>query len=778
MLWNPYNADFTWVKRDDTDGDLYWRNGYRYRMRLLHDTWPLGSSVPEPWNDVEISIGYRWTSISDPTLPPVLGSQTLTSKLNLTPDPDTDIFANPGSDSDTRPNDVTVTEFTSDSPGAISATGTNDGNIRMRAGDVALFQGVPFVRGGSGGGGPPVLTETVTLANPNSSATTSVYDRLEMAVAVHSATAATVKNKVTLEVYARLVDESGDDVENTSAVSVANPQGFQEQAIFSKNYELEFAGYDKATVLNYNSSNAAWSAYWIPPKPSPTVDAPSPAPPVFPTSGASSILDVDPSAIVTPGATGETALIENAQTISLVVGSQAAELFSTAIWNAPISVDLRSNPATAPFYQSQGTFVALGYETGAGLAGNDFGRLGCIANATDSFPILFEAPRVQPISVGELMQLQGGPRNPLLLGVDPNEGTGSVKTNITDLNYKQNTWDGFFFSTIPSNLVATEIGTRQLANTRLEMIKPNINGPVTQSAKDAEALSYLKGDSNKPPAAALRIVGPFNVNSSSIPAWESVLRNTPSRPLTRLTWDTTSNGFRNTIIDATSSFSRLAHAPGVGWTIRHSELSSNNEPSLYRNGFRELAPLDFYGRYNTDGEGLSDISLAFSRVLTQAMRVRIRNASGTGSPFLNLGDFVNSGVLQTAIDNVAWTQGSTTRVGLNQVQTGDGFWVNFSNLKGVPSYLSQRDIMKGLAPVLTARSDTFIIRTYGDVVNPTDATVLEGKAWCEALVQRETDYIDPVADDPEDTPTIGSVNNRLGRRYRIIAFRWLGPNDI
>jgi hypothetical protein len=53
MLWNPYNADFTWVK---SDGLNFRRNGYRYRMRLLYDTNPLpvGSPDQPAWNDVQI----------------------------------------------------------------------------------------------------------------------------------------------------------------------------------------------------------------------------------------------------------------------------------------------------------------------------------------------------------------------------------------------------------------------------------------------------------------------------------------------------------------------------------------------------------------------------------------------------------------------------------------------------------------------------------------------------------------------------------------------------
>ncbi len=66
---------------------------------------------------------------------------------------------------------------------------------------------------------------------------------------------------------------------------------------------------------------------------------------------------------------------------------------------------------------------------------------------------------------------------------------------------------------------------------------------------------------------------------------------------------------------------------------------------------------------------------------------------------------------------------------------------------------------------LTTRSDTFRIRAYGDAVNPVDATRVEARAWCEAIVQRIPELID-------------SPNGPFGRRFVITYFRWLGPDDI
>ena len=107
---------------------------------------------------------------------------------------------------------------------------------------------------------------------------------------------------------------------------------------------------------------------------------------------------------------------------------------------------------------------------------------------------------------------------------------------------------------------------------------------------------------------------------------------------------------------------------------------------------------------------------------------------------------------------------------------------------------SQADILQALGPALAARSDTFVIRAYGDAVDTintgttvTSSNVLS-RAWCEAVVQRFPDYIDPsnpASLDPNgpgattgNLTQISTINKTFGRRFRIVAFRWLTPNDI
>jgi hypothetical protein len=53
------------------------------------------------------------------------------------------------------------------------------------------------------------------------------------------------------------------------------------------------------------------------------------------------------------------------------------------------------------------------------------------------------------------------------------------------------------------------------------------------------------------------------------------------------------------------------------------------------------------------------------------------------------------------------------------------------------------------------------------------------QAWCEAVVERQSEYLD-TADKP-DVPTASlseAVNRSFGRQFKIISFRWLNPREV
>jgi hypothetical protein len=82
-----------------------------------------------------------------------------------------------------------------------------------------------------------------------------------------------------------------------------------------------------------------------------------------------------------------------------------------------------------------------------------------------------------------------------------------------------------------------------------------------------------------------------------------------------------------------------------------------------------------------------------------------------------------------------------------------------------------------LGNAATARSDTFTIRGYGEARDPSNR--ITATAICEAVVQRVPEYVDP-ADPAETAPAElqSNANKAFGRRYLILSYRWLNPDEI
>jgi hypothetical protein len=101
---------------------------------------------------------------------------------------------------------------------------------------------------------------------------------------------------------------------------------------------------------------------------------------------------------------------------------------------------------------------------------------------------------------------------------------------------------------------------------------------------------------------------------------------------------------------------------------------------------------------------------------------------------------------------------------------------------GIPGWLTQADVLQAIGPLISSRSDTFRIRTYGEALSADGKTVL-ARAWCEAIVQRTPHYVDP-ANSPEQRDAsltdrvLTPLNKRFGRRFEIVSFRWLNHDEI
>lgn len=338
--------------------------------------------------------------------------------------------------------------------------------------------------------------------------------------------------------------------------------------------------------------------------------------------------------------------------------------------------------------------------------------------------------------------------------------------HVYDLSYLLNKalWDSCFFSTVPSGLASASQIT---SGYRL----PNARHTFYWRADAAAEFAELKTTDSA--AAHLLVNGGFNVNSASEQAWLALL----------------------------SSHVGVATDP--------------SDPSARRHPFSRLSAPTDPSQPNTPWNGYRILSDEQLRELSKAIVAEVRKRG----PFLSLADFVNrrlvdgetgfKGALQAAIDATATgsasingdpafnfpgapvrvysadiTSAATPDVALRKIYKGDaagdtlpGSTPATSRSAFAPGYVTQADLLSALGPSLAARSDTFRIRAYGDVVKPVDPSAPVARAWCEAIVQRLPDYIESSA-SPSAKPAAGSLSETFGRRFQIVSFRWLTLDEI
>jgi hypothetical protein len=73
------------------------------------------------------------------------------------------------------------------------------------------------------------------------------------------------------------------------------------------------------------------------------------------------------------------------------------------------------------------------------------------------------------------------------------------------------------------------------------------------------------------------------------------------------------------------------------------------------------------------------------------------------------------------------------------------------------------------------RGDTFRIRAYGEVADIRGQTT---KAWCEAVVQRQHDFVDGTQVPTTIDASLSTTNQSFGRRFKIVSFRWLSADEV
>lgn len=277
--------------------------------------------------------------------------------------------------------------------------------------------------------------------------------------------------------------------------------------------------------------------------------------------------------------------------------------------------------------------------------------------------------------------------------------------------------------------------------------------------------------------------GQFNVNSTSVVAWEALLG--AFRGISNPTRDGSTNGAEQT------PYSRLT-VPATG-------------PVTPASAYNTAALVD----QKTWG-GFRALDDAEVRKLAQKIveQVKIRG------PFLSLSDFVNRRLIPETVQSYGTLTNKeanflgTLQAAINEAElnaglspaSGDPVYLNRTTantpplaaaikpetkakdkLAGAPGYLLQSDVLQKLAPVLSARSDTFKIRARGE--SEEGAVV-----YVELTVQRSTAPLAsvntgasqnlPVNPKSAAPGTNFEGNQFFGRRMNIVRTRWLNSDEI
>ena len=95
---------------------------------------------------------------------------------------------------------------------------------------------------------------------------------------------------------------------------------------------------------------------------------------------------------------------------------------------------------------------------------------------------------------------------------------------------------------------------------------------------------------------------------------------------------------------------------------------------------------------------------------------------------------------------------------------------------GIPGYLTQGDVVQAVGSALRPRSDSFLVRTYGESKDANGKVL--ARAWCEAVVQRTPE---PVTPDRTGINPVAKTNPEdldFGRRFKLVSFRWLNSDEV
>ena len=354
-------------------------------------------------------------------------------------------------------------------------------------------------------------------------------------------------------------------------------------------------------------------------------------------------------------------------------------------------------------------------------------------------------------------------------------------TNGLDHSYVANhvLWDDWFVSSLGPETEDYDVvndldsvfadflsGENQLRNTAYLPAENHTDNEASDLVDEYKNDGESWGDV----ASEFVVNGMFNINSTSVKAWSALLKSQLENKAVYQEISPASEGTTPEIVDGGSDIALV------------SRLTLNSDQDSTEGGAQNLvtAPQEW------DEAALESLA---ELIVGQIQR---------RGPFLSLSEFMNrqlssdedlavAGTVEAAMMELSEGGGDNPYSDIQNEYSGEEFQAEeqdtyqFSRageghvLYGTPGWARQADILRPLAPVLSARDDTFTIRAYGD---SRDGGKVVARAWCEAVVSRSADYVDGGNESTDSVNELSELNLQMGRKFRVVSFRWLTESEV
>lgn len=324
-------------------------------------------------------------------------------------------------------------------------------------------------------------------------------------------------------------------------------------------------------------------------------------------------------------------------------------------------------------------------------------------------------------------------------------------------------FDSYYFSTWNPTESQNPRNPRYVVT---DPLPPDQHTPNPEREEEAELYQRSNNLTSR-----LLVDGPFNINSTSVEAWKAVLSG---MNLQDLSYRDVAGG---TLVEAPALQNPFLRSPmpSGGKARQPDGFSFPTGDTAYWRGYREIekdqldelaeyivAEIRERGPFRTVGEfinrrpGEPDSEAALMGAIQAAIEKQSENGSAPVNPGVVRGDVL----AEENVGNYAYPQAALG-----------------PRHQGAPGYLMQSDVVTPLAPFLTARGDTFVVRSYGDTVDPMTASV-KSRVWLEAIVQRLPEFVDTDNEATDSLEDLSQLNEVFGRRYQILSVRWLANDEI